>query len=180
MSSTAICASDATGAMEKCREFKNAWGSAWFIWDALWRQHVAGELTMERLQDADERDKLWELDRDTRLSVDERIVLLTTFDYCLIRRAECLRVAQALDHFVQTYERRRDWAACSLPLQALFLRDLASNPEVREVGWWQHSTEPNPWVMPIGEDDERPYNVQFDRKHWFLFDRYPELRPAPK
>lgn len=188
MSQTTICVASADGVMQRGRAFRNAWGGAWFIWDALWRKYCReGDLSVLTLANEREREALWQLDRDERLLVDERIALISTFDYCLIHRQDALRVADAFDAFVTLHERRRTGRACSLPLQAIYLRELAQCPEVREIGWWQQSVSPDPWwfVREVesshGETqvlNDEPYNLNKGHSHWFLFDRYPELKQA--
>ena len=180
MSRTTIYVAGDDGVMHAGRAFQNSWGGAWFIWDTLWRTYIdavgyaVGLLTLEAQQ------TLWALDRDSRLTVDERIALVTTFDRCLIRREDAPVVADAFDQFVARHERRRGDRACHLPLQALYLRELA-NAAIREIGWQQTSAAVDLWAVYLDDQDEgRPYNVATDTGHFFLFDDYPELRvPCP-
>lgn len=189
MSQTTICVASADGVMQRGRAFRNAWGGAWFVWDALWRAYLSRDkLSTVTLASEIERERLWRLDRDERLSIPERIALISTFDFCLIHRHEAEWVADAFDAFVKTHERRRTGRACSLPLQALYLRELAQCPEVREIGWWQQSVSADPWwfVREVESSHEgsvllndEPYNLNKGHSHWFLFDRYPELKLSP-
>jgi hypothetical protein len=173
MSTTAVLVAGADGVLNEGRTFANSWGGAAFVWDALWREYLSPRPgDMPPTLDRHTAERVWDLSRDERLSVYERLVLVTTFDHCLIRRTDALRVAQALDAFVARYERRRGNRACNLPLQAMYLRELAFNAEVREIGWRQSAGDL--WEVPVNET--RPYNVQLDTAHWFLFDHYPELR----
>lgn len=164
MSYTAICVAGADGVLQQARVFRNVHGGAWFIWDALWRMYLPEGVPFAVATEL-ERQQLWALDRDPRLNADEQIALISTFDYCLVRRTECHRVAEAFQRFLIKHERRRATGrACTLSLQAMFLQELCSNPEVLEVGWWQQRA------------DGEPYNVLRGKDHWFLFDRYPDLR----
>lgn len=177
MSTTTVCITGRDGDVHEGRCFRNSWGSAWFIWDALWRAYVDTTATVHHLSSlpsAMTRAQLWALDRDPRLPPPERITLISTFDYVMIRRDECLLVADAFDAFVRRFERRHSGPS-TITLQANYLRELAAHPDIHEVCWQQNSAGSALWSV----DPDRPYNVRTDTQHWQLFARYPELKPPP-
>jgi len=175
MSRTTVCITGRDGEVHEGRCFPNLWDGAWFVWDALWRTYVDAD----GLTHASDRTRLWALADDPRLTADERIALITTFDYAMIRKEECLQVAGALDRFAAHYERRRGRTS-SLVQQAQYLRELAAHPDVREVCWQASSSAEWLWETQqpdrVGVEETRPYNVRTDTRHWFLFDRYPHLK----
>lgn len=123
-----------------------------FVWRTLQRTYLGSD-GRSNPEDA----QLQLLLTDSRLTPDEQIALATTFDGVTIHRQETLWVASALDAFAARYERRKHGrGTTTLPLQAAYLRSVATHPEVLALGW-QHGDRTAP--------------------SWFLFVRYPHLVP---
>ena len=173
MSQTTVLVVGRDGEVHYGRSFPNSWWSAWFIWRWLWLTYTGTELDPAALQLSTTRAAMHALMVDARLSPAEQIALGTTLDYAMIRRGEALWVADALDAFAKKYERRHSGrGVTTLPLQAAYLREQATNPEVSCLCWQQTTVLADFWVGPTGS-----YNTRYGTLHWLLFDRYPHLRP---
>ena len=169
MSRTTVFVVDREGALHYGRSFPHSWWSAWFIWRWLHRAYLGSDLDPGSLQ-ADEayRERLSQLITDPRLTPFEQLALATTCAGAVIRRSEARMVADALDAFADRYERRKTGRGLTtLPQQAAYLRELADHPDVHFI-CWQQTTSMGDWSG---------YSFRTGTDHWFIFDRYPHLRP---
>jgi hypothetical protein len=78
---------------ESAEELRNAWGAAPFIWAAMAERYLPGG--KHWLIAASEHDSaLWRLDRDPRVPVHQRAVMVMTFDRFYIEKKDFARAAQ--------------------------------------------------------------------------------------
>lgn len=165
MSRTTIYAFPVAGPGVKVCEFANSWGSASRIWTSLSEKYLGdrnawlGDLLMS--------EKLWKLRDDSRLSNEERLVLLSTFDRALIPARNFTLLAAAFRKFAEQHPTE---GVCHLRQFAVTLDLIAAGQlhlsvEPAAVGFHQTSVSINPWW---NEDEERLYDLSRDDNHFFL------------
>lgn len=111
---------------------------------------------------------IWDLADDLRLTRPERIVLYTTFDHCLIKRADIPTVIEAFRAFE---------GDTSLPEQANILERIERETDVIAVGW-QTSLAPT-WSSHGDFDEESgegsTYNCLYPASEWWHFWLFDEV-----
>lgn len=109
--------------------------------------------------------EIWNLFENEAVSMNDRIVLGTTFDHVLVRREEIGKVIRAFRSFA---------GETNLKEQADILNEIMKNEEISAVGWNQTSVNADTWMTAGGLSDNNegrlPYNYQEQDDHWWLFD----------
>lgn len=133
------------------------WASASFINGHSWsRCYGSGIEGIKEIWD------LWKSDRVTR---DEKICLLSTFDDVLVRKENIPLVVKAFRAFD---------GDTNLKEQADILEKMIADENCIAVGWNQTSVNGTTWVNRAGYDEENdrniPYNCLTGSDHWWLFE----------
>ncbi len=170
MSATEMCTFGADGRVAGWHHFKNAWGGAMAVWDELAKQYISGAGLMGLSPEA--MRGVWALADDPRLKWFERIVLLTTFDRCLVLGGDLAACAKAFELFDARYgpARRARGVAFNIGDQATALAGAAA-AGARAVGWNQTSVNGDcEWYGEWDEesDKEVPYDLNTGTAHWFI------------
>lgn len=132
------------GTFETIAEFKNAWGSAMYVWRALGKKYFGDELRVMLKPDTFWPLPLW---KDPRLTEDERAVFVSTFDKCLVRADDSPRLAELFREFVKRHP-PNEGEVCHLPAMADVLDNLADYCKgfaPAAVGWQQTSVVRKPF-----------------------------------
>lgn len=150
-------------------DIRNSWRGAVFIWNALSERYLNRPAYVnENLQ------PVWDLHKDERLSLSERITLLTTFDRAMVQRSRIPDVITAFRDFIALYGSNNN-----LSEQIQALEKLESLPECFAVCWNQTSVT-DAWYVYESDDELRLYDLSRDTGHWFLFAGVVSARPAPQ
>jgi hypothetical protein len=160
MSSTVLFAAFDDGDMIQVGLCDNAYTGAMHVWSSLGEKHLGSARAVSTMP-----AKLWGLATDHRLSEDERLTLVSTFDRAFVRRENILRVADALDNFSP--------ASGNIKHQANYMRNAHRNGA--RVFAWQQTTvadDLNWSVETDGGEDSRPFNIDSDVLTG------PEVKPA--
>ena len=175
-----------------CEEYaiKNAWSGAMAVWGILEEKYlppyrpryVPDGMSMQEFEQrfgfkpsrlsftsVSEKEnpmyEIWKLFENKSVSLDDRIVLGTTFDNVLVRRCEIGKVIDAFRNFD---------GETSLNDQADILEKIMEDENISAIGWNQTSVNADTWmnIGITGENDEEccPYNYQEQDDHWWLFD----------
>jgi len=175
MSYTELYVVPKTGSIQYTAEFNNAYGGAWFVWNAMYEAYEK-RLGESIFQDAPMR-RTWDLFQSDRAEFFERAVLGSTLDRVMVKREHWLRLAECMEMFYAKHYDPSKGVVCSIDAQATVLRELfnRSPEEIIAVCWCQTSVAGNVWYKSgegIGEDggDKRGYDITKDKGHWFLFD----------
>jgi len=110
---------------------------------------------------------VWDLAEDERVPFELRIVLMSTFDNVMVKRADLPTVATAFEEYWRFFA-----DGGHLDEQAKKLRELAEDETCYAVCWNQTSVNCDTWrVYDADEDDNRQrfYDMSRDTGHWFLF-----------
>lgn len=128
-------------------EFRNAWGGAARIWDALFEAYVP-KTSKHDSWILDEGERIWPLAEREDLDPFERSVLLFTFDRFYVRKADFGRMAADLRLFAAKHPagERVD----HLPAWAAW---MDARPGYEAVGLYGTSSGDNPWFH-FDEDGE--------------------------
>lgn len=164
MSRTTMMLIDSGGNTRDIAEFSNSWGSAAFVWDALYKKYIGGD---GYLFSDENMKKVWALWKDPRLRTVEKVVLLSTFDHAIIERDKFEDAAFAFAEFEALH--RQPNAICHMGAISQALMD---NRETDCVGacFQQTSVAENPWLGEYNEDTEdyKPFDMNAE-KHFFVF-----------
>lgn len=149
MSYVEIFKFDKEGNSESYANIKNAYRGAMAVWNFLGEKYCGHKASIFDLEPMKE---IWNLVDDEKVSLDERIVLFTTLDKCLIKKDDIPRVVKAFRNF---------YGDSSLGEQADVLEEIYKEEDCIAVGWHQNSVSCEMWF---------DYNCLNDEEHYFLFD----------
>jgi len=167
MSYTGMRAAFEDGIMGEAAEFQNAWRGAMFIWIYMCRKYL--NLQYMPMSEA-ECEKVWALAKDPRVSRQDRLAFMSTFDNILLGPDLMLEVADALDSIPEVTDNVRS--------QAIWIRKMHARG-ARAIGWRQTSVIADPWW---DRDKDEPYNIDTGTKHkWIaLVDEAPKPEQEPE
>ncbi len=186
VSCTEIYSFDKEGNASQVSEIKNAFRGAMAVWIHMEEKHlppyrpsyVPGYIPDNKVEeflrykpsrctvimDDGAMKEIWSLVDNQVVPKNERIVLFTTFDKCLVRKEELSAVISAFRDFD---------AETSLPEQADVLEQLLHDDDCIAVGWNQTSVNCDTWEK-FGYNEANnefiPYNCLDGEEHYWLFD----------
>ena len=149
MSYTEIFKFDKNGNSHEFADVSNAYRGSMAVWNYLGGKYLgqgASAFNLEHMK------RIWNLANNTEVPREERIVLGTTFDKCLIRKEEIPVVVDAFRKFE---------TETSLNEQADILEELCEEEDCIAVGWHQNSISCDMWT---------DYNCLEQTDHFWLFD----------
>ncbi len=150
-------------------EFSNAWGGAARIWTSLYDKYLKDPLIewdswMSGSMHG-KIDKLWELPKNEEFEVFERSILVSTFDYAIIRKENFVRFAKDLRDFVHLYPPGE--SVCHL----LSWADVIESSDAEAVGFHGTSVSENLWYKWDSEaEEEIPYELQDGDEHFEVYE----------
>jgi hypothetical protein len=157
------------GGIENYREFANSWGGAMFIWDSLCKRYFPGQVPYTLIFGGG-TENLWGLAQRKDVALNDRVVLMTTFDRAMVRKENLLDLANRFEQFVKDHPNPS--VVCSLPDQAVAMRKIAAEQDCVGVCWTQTSVSGDVWYVgdELGESGLRPYDIAKDKGHFFVYD----------
>lgn len=141
MSSTVLYKVPERGGVEEFEEYRNSWGGAMFVWNSLATHFL--EPKHRSLFNEEAASRVWNLDGDLRLTDEERITLMTTFDNVMVKRENFVRVAEAFEMFLELHPPGN--RVESLSKQAATLRRISDDAEFFAVCWNQTTVNCGIW-----------------------------------
>lgn len=191
MSTTDMYVVDADGDIVHHAQFRNSHGGAAAVFSLLGAHYLGvdpfscfDDGIMSRLEALAE-------DPSSEMDVDDRLVLLTTDDNVIVRRADVPRLADAFERFYAKWKAKREGYVFSIGAQAEAMRSAIEDPDVQGVCWNQTSVG-DTWNerIPLPKDDDGVsgdglhdedcdvndddcdwgYNVNIHKLHRWLFD----------
>lgn len=168
MSRTTLATAYENGELEGEYEFRNSWGFAPFVWDALCRKYEIGanehgEWPNRYGPTMDDWMNLWKFVDDAKITPWEHNVLMSTYDDMVVLRDDMLTLAKSMRRFEDAFSNGKK--ACSLAEQAAAIED-AHGKGARFIAW--NTTSVNePWWSRYDEalDEMVYYNVDKGTKH---------------
>lgn len=177
MSNTVVYGFGKDGTVKSSIDIKNAWHGAMAVWTILEEKYLPSlpkpewavimkepdrywsrtkEIFEDKMQD------VWDLAKDSRLTFDEKIVLLSTFDNVLIKRENIDRLIKAFRNFN---------GETSLLLQVKAIKKIVKDEDVLAIGFNQTSIGYGWDVYNYDDEIEEStsYNCLTQDKHWWLF-----------
>lgn len=194
MSYTEIYSFDKEGNASQAAEIRNAFRGGMAIWKHMEEKHlppyrpsyVPAFVTDDKVEeflrykpsrctsimDDGAMKEIWSLADNMNIPENERIVLFTTFDKCLVKKEDLPAVISAFRNFD---------AETSLPEQADALEQLLRDEDCIAVGWNQTSVNGDTWEnFGYNEEEEEniPYNCLSGEEHYWLFDELSKCTQA--
>lgn len=166
MSFTILFKVPESGEIEEYVRYQNAFQGAFNIWEEM-TGHYLGLPTVPMFGNM---QPVWDLAESERVPLNDRIVMLSTFDNVMVRRENLPTLIAAFRDFATRFDPGH------LLAQAAALEKLVDDPTCYAVCWNQTSVNGDMWLEPSGEVDEydypiyRLYDISKDTGHWFLFD----------
>jgi len=155
-------------------EVNNAWKGAMAIWKILekkylppyqpswWNPNLNKEPPSRCLQPESARE-IWDLSKSEKLSQNEKIVLNSTFDRCIVNVDNIDKVIFAFREFE---------GVTNLKEQAdLIEQTIKKDSKIIAIGWNQTSVCENQWMTANFDEKTEEYisyNLEKDTNHWFL------------
>jgi hypothetical protein len=196
------------GTFEEVGEYRNSYGSAIFVWSALfkaYRQHIIGRQALAgefpgcpgAIGHFDTYPLLWKYaagkfddlpelpsydprPQDTGFRPWETNTLLSTYDNAVLPRNGMLVMAQSFERFAYIYHAGDQRThVCSLREQAATLREIYERGAVA-AAWCQTSTSDFWGSGTYDEETEEhtPYSIETGKDHWMI--EVLELDQMPK
>lgn len=177
MSYTGIYAILSDGSLSHYKDISNSWLGAFNIWDELSKRYL-NKKASEMMSKEGEIQELWDMVRDESVPKSARIVLASTYDNVLVKKENIQILIDAMETFCENFN------AGSLPKQIEILRNIQSenilavawNQTSVSYTWYTNRYEECPCCGNPIDDDELPYNINIDSKHWYLFEKYDFLK----
>jgi hypothetical protein len=167
------------GVPGESKEFRNAWGGAAYIWDALYEKYLKDpSKPYDSWLGSTGRDdrRLWDLARREDIPEFMRAVHVSTFDHAIVRAENLPKFCGHLREFAQHFGKERGHGAvvCHLPGWADYIETLA---DVEAVGFYGTSCGENLWRGWDGEKDEPvPYDLGKRTDHYDVYDFLTTIR----
>ena len=150
-------------------EYRNAWGAAAFVWNALFEKYLKDpnipfDSWLVRGM-KDDSQELWDLADREDLPMFERAVHASTFDYAIIRNNHFKQFAKDLRQFVAAYPAGE--SVCHLSEWAKFIESC----DAEAIGFYGTSVSDNLWFEWDEErEDSTPYDLNIGTKHFEIYD----------
>lgn len=164
------------GDVEKHKEYSNSWGGAAYVWTKLYEKYLKDpKLYYDNWMTGDTQG-LWDLYKDESIPLFERTVLASTLDDAVIRRENLEDVSKAFKEFLEAYPKGN--MECHLQGWIDDIAEILKDETNRGICFHQTSVGEDPWYIEANEDEDedydedvegRPYNIDQDNKHWFVF-----------
>jgi len=163
MSCTEIFGIDKNGDLSEIDETGNAFRGAMAIWTIMEERYLPSLekpywMTEEReyysrlssFGDDNMMQEIWDIPKSDKVSRIDKIVMCTTFDYCIVKRENFDELLEAFDSFEGN---------TSLKEQAEIIREILDDENIVGVAWNQTSVN-DMWHGSYDDDDEYiPFNI---------------------
>lgn len=140
---------DKQGNSEDIGKVNNSWRGSPAIWEIMGNKYCGHGAPMF---DIEKMREIWNLVDKPDIPTNERIVLFTTLDKCLVKKEHLEKVVSAFREFE---------GDTSLPEQADILQELINDDDCIAVGWHQNSISCEQWF---------DYNCLKGTEHYWLFE----------
>lgn len=127
---------------ESAEELRNAWGSAPFIWSAMSERYLPGQHWMISASKND--SPLWRLDRDPRVPLHQRVVMVMTFDFMYVEKTDYAQAAIDIRKTMGDFDNPK--VVCHWPTIASIFEEDRNVPA---IGFHMTSVTDDPFE-PIG------------------------------
>lgn len=157
-------------------EVKNAWRGAMAVWNILDRKYLPpfipdwakndaprqeGYFRMASM-DTKEHQEIWDLRKSEKVSEIDKVVLLSTFDNVIVWKKDLPDLIEAFRKFE---------GETSLKEQAdIIEKAFNEDKDLIAIGWNQTSVNGDTWRVYDKRDNEKPYNLKKNDKHWSFFE----------
>lgn len=175
MSRTELYIVKKDGTLELYKEFGNSHRGASLLWDNLMKKYLNSSYGRMMMNDK-EMEKLWRLDRDPKVSREEKILLISTFDHMLIKKENLKQFIDACEEVYKNFEELGHFNT-----YPEVMKEIMKLEDVIAIGWNQTSVCCDVWDVYetcTHCDDgtiRRDYNIFKDNKHEFLFEYLKEI-----
>jgi len=159
MSYTTIYATPEIGEMYEVADFKNAFRSAFLVWDQLSEKYL-GSGVAPRMGSLEKMQEVWDIAKRRDIPVHHRIVMMMTFDKVVVKAKNFNRLIKAIGDYAAEFD------PGTLLDQAGKIKELQNDESVYAICWNQTSVSYPFWCV----GDARMYDLSRDSGHWFLFD----------
>lgn len=147
-------------------EYKNAWGGAAFIWDALCKRYDVKDKYGYHSFDA--WNILWNKVRDKEINLRpfEHNVLYFTYDNALVRKEDMELLAKSLRLFDEEHKYQFRVNHCLAIADTI--DKYTNDNDVCGLGLYATSVGDDPWTEFNEKDKYNYYNINKGDKHWFI------------
>lgn len=171
-------------------EFGNGHGYALPVWSYLAEKYVRKEGESDsaffgRWYIDSQCKDVWALKKDPRLERFERIVLLASFDRVIVKSGDFKELCDAFRKFENLYKEKYPNNVCHYQSMAYWIEKQTA--EIIGACFTATTVGENIWEVydececpTCGDshrkEESRPYNINKDQGHWFLFESIEKLQ----
>lgn len=139
------------------KTFHNSHGGVMYIWDELCRKY----LSIAHFSRLENSSSLWKLYEDNRLTKCEKVALLSTYDYAVVKKENLQELALSYRKFLEIYPNTKQYI-CHLNAWADELESIIKeNKDIIGVCFYPIS---------VGEDIWDEYYFHAREDHFSVFD----------
>jgi hypothetical protein len=161
------------GKIDESVRFKNAWGGHAFIWECLYNKYLKNPLIPYDSWLGKNSEKLWKLPERNDLRDFERAVLISTFDYAIVRKKNLRPFMHDLISFETVYKRVES-GVCHL---SSYVEWIHSHEDAEAIGFYGTSVSENIWRRWNEETEEEIlYDLNTMDKHFEVYEYFDQLK----
>ena len=146
MSTTSMIALHPGTGSEILEEFRNAYGSAPYVWSAVGQRYLG----MSEHEFFSRSEEIWPLYKRPDMPRHQRAVLFMSYDNAVVTQEHYAQAAQDIRAFLADFPPNPDqvnhWASIALIFE--------SNPDCPAIGFWMTSVSENPFEGPWNDETE--------------------------
>ena len=172
MSRTELYIVKNTGDLELYKEFGNSHRGASLLWNNLTKKYINTSYSWISMKKK-EMERLWRLDQDPRVSREEKVIFISTFDHFLIKKENLHLFIEACE---EVYKKNYFEDIGHFKNYPEVMREIMKLEDVIAIAWNQTSVCSDVWyvydVCTHCDDGtiQRDYNILKDKNHQFLFE----------
>jgi hypothetical protein len=150
------------------KKYHNPWGGAAFIWTQIYDRYLKDN-SKEFDSWLFNQQPLWDSVNDKAIPLSICTVLAFTFDYAIIEYDKIPKMVEYLKEFLEIFSPDKN-IVCHLGEWYDDMMKIYYREDNHGICLYPTSVSENLWSIYGEEKDEyRPYNVNVDDKHWFIF-----------
>ncbi len=169
MSYTTLHSVPASGPIQSFATFKNAFLSAFVVWDIIAKEYAGITSISSLMFDKEKMNAFWKLVKDPKLPEFARAVMGSTFDKVMVKREDCKKLAGHMREFDAAFSKHGKTHMLAIADEL----DKLSETDAAAACFTQTSVSSDVWQVRENKDDEdsedRYYDISKDNGHWFLY-----------
>lgn len=135
----------------------------WKVWYLLKEKYLPEQ---KNLFSSEQYQKVWDLAKDERLTREEKIILISTFDYAIVYKKDFDELINAFEKFNAEYENQLNFGR-----QIELFKEIKNKKNSIAIWWNQTSVNADNWRCIWNRSNHSSlYNLFKEDKHFDVFE----------